>query len=173
MRVTWSDHDHYGKLPSSVAQWDVSNTPMPHDINPEGWQRVAAAIEARAIELGWNLARLQNETRISETTRLAMRKGQPVKQAAKLAVMCKALGWTPDSVQAILDGGEPQLIDQPSADEITQRLDRLEELVGQLLQGQLDLVQGQNAGLAALDETLKQRLPAPETARRPSRRAAQ
>jgi hypothetical protein len=143
------------------------------DTNPAGWQRVAAAMEARAVELGWTLTRLDDETEISETSRLAMRKGQPVKKPAKLAVLCKALGWTPDSVTAILEGGEPTLVDYPSVDEITRRLDEIAELVRSLERGQQILAKGQKSGLGALERALPRLLAAAEVIDPSSRQAAQ
>lgn len=122
-----------------------------------GWQRVAAAMEDRAAELGWTLSRLAQETGISDTSRRAMRQGTPIKKPAKLSVLCKALGWAPDSIDTILAGGDPIQAEAtiPSADEIRQLLVRIEEKVESLVQGQI-------AGLEIQDELreiLRDRLP--------------
>lgn len=115
-------------------------TPMKtDDTNPEGWQRVAAAMEARAIEFGWTLTRLQDETGISETTRLNMRQGRAVKKPAKLAAMCHALRWEPHSVDDILAGGAPTPTEpMPYAtvnqyDALAERVERLESQVRALV----------------------------------------
>lgn len=145
------------------------------------WQRVAVAMEERAIALGWTLKRLYEEAEVSETTFLAMRKrGQPIKKPAKVTALERGLGWEPGSVAAILDGGEPMPVDRsPPVDEITRRLDELEGQVARLLQGvdsviqgQERLLEGQVAGLGGIDAVLRQLLPEAAAQRRSSRRDA-
>lgn len=137
-----------------------------HDDNPDGWRRVAVAIEQRAIALGWTLTRLYEEADISETTFLAMRKrGHPIKKPAKVAGLERGLGWELGSVGLVLAGGEPVVSEQPPEDEVLRRLARIEALAESLLQGQEDAF----AGLKAL---LRQRLPRPGAVQRPQKRAA-
>lgn len=137
-------------------------------MDANAWKRVWAAIDSRRVELGWSKSRLYNETGTSETTFREMKlRGLEIKSPERLSAICHALGWSTDSIDAILDGGGPAPAPPHSDDSVMQRLDRIEELVQLLVQGQNDLVEGQQAGLDGLRKL------ATQLAQRAPRRAAQ
>ena len=84
------------------------------------WSDVFQHVEARRLELGWTKTQLYDEADISEPTYSGIKRGTPIKRADKRASLCDALRWRRDSLDLILEGGEPVVTDQPPADELRQ-----------------------------------------------------
>lgn len=80
------------------------------------WNEVWSAIDTRREAIGWQLADLYRETALSETTYRKMAKGTPVSRPSNRRKIEAALGWTPNSIDDILEGGEPELVG-PTFDE--------------------------------------------------------
>lgn len=90
------------------------STPQPH-------ARLRAAIEARAAEPGWSLARVAREAEIDVQTLWSIRKGQqPSKRTMR--GLDRALGWTDGSTETLLDGGEPVPLSETSHDPVEQKI---------------------------------------------------
>lgn len=96
-----------------------------------GWKRVAAAVEARRIELGWSRTQLYQQT-LSDGTFRKMADGVGIERPQKFAALTDGLGWTRDSVERILAGGSPALVVE-AAHGIEERLAALEADVRRLL----------------------------------------
>lgn len=80
------------------------------------WKAVWRHIEARRIELGWRKWELYRTTGLSESSFLKMKNhNEGVADQARLVRVCRELDWTPDSIDRILAGGEPQLQADPGA----------------------------------------------------------
>ena len=106
------------------------------------WERLARYIAERMKALNWNKADLVRESSLSEPTIRGLVSGQPRVQGRPhdktLTTLSIGLGWSPGSVAAILDGGEPELDDTlPTGsavsrpdDALDDRLERLEQDVG-------------------------------------------
>lgn len=78
------------------------------------WQRAWAYIDARRTVNGWSWSRLYAEAEVSQRTLTKMRhEGVGLESPSKRASLCKALGWSPDSIERILDGGDPYVLDAP------------------------------------------------------------
>lgn len=76
----------------------------------ERWKAVWAHVDSRRAELGWSWKRLYEEAGVSQGTMLKMRKhGTELQSDNKRVTLCRSLGWTPDSIERILAGGEPRL----------------------------------------------------------------
>jgi hypothetical protein len=73
------------------------------------WRRVWQAIEARRTELGWSKARLYEESNTSEPTFTKMKRGEGIQRIDKVVAICRALGWTNDSIDRLLRG-EPAML---------------------------------------------------------------
>lgn len=105
------------------------------------WRPVWAAIDARRVDLGWSWTRLYDECGVSQRTLKLMRDdGQPIKSDAKVTVMARALGWSSDSIDAILAGGQPSVteVSRPD-DDVLRRVAELERQVVRLGQRLEDL----------------------------------
>lgn len=90
------------------------STPQPHE-------RLRAAIEARAAEPGWSLARVAREAEIDVQTLWSIRKGQqPSKRTMR--GLDRALGWTDGSTETLIDGGEPVPLSESSHDPAEQKI---------------------------------------------------
>lgn len=82
------------------------------------WERVWRRIDERRVELGWSKAALYEQTSTSEPTYRKMRGGIGVVADAKRRAITNALGWTPDSIDLILAGGEPIVV-EPDTDALS------------------------------------------------------
>lgn len=130
------------------------------------WQNVWAAIDARRVDLAWSKARMYRETGTSERTFQKMSEGVPIARDAKRVQVCRALGWTPDSIDRILDGGEPEMdstepVSQPDVADVLRRVELLEELVTELRETQAEEAERTaHSASAILDRlsTIEQRL---------------
>lgn len=80
------------------------------------WSVVAAAISARMDELGISRAELQRQANISDKTMARYLDGEPIIRKDKRYDLARALGWTPNSIDRMLDGEAPTL-EEPPLDE--------------------------------------------------------
>lgn len=84
----------------------------------DDWGRVAAAADARLREMGVprNYTAMAHASGVSDATwRSLLRDHRPVKRDDKRYEICDYLGWTHDSIQRVLGGGQPQLRPPPPA----------------------------------------------------------
>jgi DNA-binding Xre family transcriptional regulator len=97
---------------------------------PKTWTEVHDAVDARRIELGWSRNDLFNATGTSHATFSHMKnQGRAIGRPDKVTALCSALGWTADSVDLILAGGEPQLADESDNQTTEQMLEVLQQMV--------------------------------------------
>jgi transcriptional regulator with XRE-family HTH domain len=77
------------------------------------WGAVKDSIRARMNELQWNQADLVRESGYNENSLSYLLRGDPRGQPNEKSrwKLCRALGWTPDSIDRILEGGKPILLD--------------------------------------------------------------
>jgi len=78
----------------------------------ERWDLVGAAIAERIRELGMTKAQVTRDASVSDTSLTAYIGGQPIRRVDKRTGLCRALGWSIDSIDRILDGKAPHLIDR-------------------------------------------------------------
>lgn len=102
----------------------------------EPWQRLAELVRLRREER--RLSQRQLGADAGTTDRLISDIERAVRvnyEPATLRAVARALGWTPDSVDLIRDGGEPEEadIDEPSVGERMERMEAaLDRLAGAL-----------------------------------------
>lgn len=73
----------------------------------DGWARVGRAIDERIRELGLTKAEVIRRSGVSDVSLNGYIDGQPIKRADKRKGLCAALGWAPESIDAVRAGGEP------------------------------------------------------------------
>jgi hypothetical protein len=86
------------------------------ETNEDGWRRVRQEVDARRVEMKASWDRVYELTGVSDGTYRAMAKGKPLKGDVKRRSLTDGLGWTPDSIDRILAGQPPQLINPPERD---------------------------------------------------------
>jgi hypothetical protein len=97
------------------------------------WHDVWRHVDERRQELGWTRRELYDNTSISNMTYRKMNDGVGLQQSHKIHGMCRGLGWSTDSVDRILAGGEPEVVDPvpgdvtPTGDAYQLVLDELRE----------------------------------------------
>lgn len=108
------------------------------------WARVGKYVQNRMDARGLTDEAVASAARVSRATVAEIRAGKPRRRPARTrAPVSTALGWTSDSIQRILDGGEPE--DAPPIDPgasdisahfaaIDARFDRLEQMMRQILE---------------------------------------
>jgi hypothetical protein len=97
----------YGKLRGTFRDGERTVTDM-NEYPPARWRAVWEAIDARREELRMSLADLYRATGASEGTYRKMRlDGVGVARLNKRRRICDGLGWSSDSIEQVLDGGEP------------------------------------------------------------------
>jgi hypothetical protein len=88
------------------------------------------AIESQRKRLGLSPGALAVAANVTPQGLMSLRKGYRKQYQERLtAGVCRALGWTTDSIDRILAGGEPQLVEQPADG----HLNGLEEQISSLL----------------------------------------
>ena len=98
------------------------------------WQRLGTAIKQARGQL--TQQELAERAGVTDTTIRVLETARRTNfRSATLRAVSAAVGWTPDSAQRILDGGEP-LEEEP---DFGDRLDRLESQLSQVL----DILQAQ------------------------------
>lgn len=129
------------------------------------WKRVWAAIDARREELGWNLSQLYAATASDPTYRAMREDGKGVTRTNVKRRITDGLGWTPDSIDRLLDGKDPVPLDEdddpqppPPVDQAT--VDAIVEGATSLWEPALDTLQSMNERLARIEAWLG--IPAPK-----------
>lgn len=80
----------------------------------EDWQRVGTEITARIAELKLTPAEIYANHGISWKTLTGYMNGEPIVRQDKARALCAALGWTTRSIELVLAGGPPELL-EPTA----------------------------------------------------------
>lgn len=87
----------------SVSVWGVP--PSATTADASAWARVAHLVRSRRAELDLT----QDDLGVSKAVASALENGRQVSYTTRtLARVCRALGWTPDSIDRIIVGGEPE-----------------------------------------------------------------
>lgn len=104
------------------------------------WQRVGDAVSERMRDLAIGQRELARRAGISDTKVREVLRGQPLVREYMRTKLSVGLGWSRDSIDRILAGGEPELVTSLSdGDErvrlevIDGRLDRIEGLLERLV----------------------------------------
>lgn len=97
------------------------------------WQQVGAAIADRLNALRITKAEFIERSGISDKTLNRYLAGEPIKRVDKERELCAALGWTDDSVQRILEGGEPIVTIPDQLDQVLARLDAQDAVLAEIL----------------------------------------
>jgi DNA-binding Xre family transcriptional regulator len=81
----------------------------------ETWDRVAKAVNDRMLDIHLGITELSTKAGISVITIRRVRQGKGASlHAQSLRKLSDALGWTPDSIQRIVNGQGPVVSDQPA-----------------------------------------------------------
>lgn len=104
---------------------------------PDRWQAVAEAMKARRDELGITQteALVRSDGRVGGSTWSHLETAHKTSyDRSKLRAVCRALGWSIDSIERIVAGQDPVELSEESRErEIEQRLFRMEEQLRELL----------------------------------------
>ena len=85
---------------------------MGEDDDIEGWKRVWSAIEARLLKIPMSKADLYRDSLVSPRTFANMRRyGAPLSADHKRVAICRAVGWSDDSIDRLLSGDDPLVIE--------------------------------------------------------------
>jgi hypothetical protein len=95
---------------------------------------LAQRIEQRRVELGYTPTSLRKATGLSLEGLKNLRKGKIRSyQERTTGPVTRAFGWTPDSIDRLLRGEEPQLVDSgspiPLDDDVRRQVDELTQVV--------------------------------------------
>lgn len=116
------------------------------------WRRIGSVLEQRFNALGITLSELQRRSGVSDTRWRAYFAGQPIRRADKIRGVCDGLGFSRDSIDLMLAGKKPIVLDgqgpRPDLDvrvaalekTMAETKDRIEELA-RLLQDRLGATQ--------------------------------
>jgi hypothetical protein len=117
------------------------------------WNAVAEHVRDRREQLGLTQHRAvsSSEGAISLATWRNIEKAvKPPYRRSSLLAVCRVLGWTSDSIDRILDGGEPEEVDaeepEPETEDLealTKRLARMERKMGEILETQQEILESQ------------------------------
>jgi hypothetical protein len=121
--------------------------------NPDGWARVAKAVLNRRTELGITVAeavRRSGDTVSAAVWSILENARQDSYRPRTLAGVCRALGWTANSIDQILAGGQPT-----SAG--AQRAPTGEPTVDRLLDAVSELTDDEREQLIAIAETFRRK----------------
>ena len=85
---------------------------MGEDDDIEAWKRVWSAIEVRLLKIPMSKADLYRDSLVSPRTFANMRRyGAPVAAIHKRVAICRAVGWTDDSVDRLVNGEEAVVVE--------------------------------------------------------------
>jgi hypothetical protein len=85
---------------------------MGEDDEIEGWKRVWSAIEARLLKIPKSKSDFYRDSLVSPRTFANMRRyGAPIPDVHKRVAICRAVGWTDDSVDRLLVGDDALVIE--------------------------------------------------------------
>lgn len=103
---------------------------------PDVDRHLAGAIEKRRTELGYDVQTLVELTGLTRQGLQPLLRGERKRYQDRLKLpLCKALQWTPDSIDLLLAGGEPVPLPDPeqiAVEELARRLAALEAGVKRL-----------------------------------------
>ena len=77
------------------------------------WPEIGATIERRIAELKLTKAEVIRLSEISDKTLAGYIRGAPIVRADKRRNLCTALLWTDDSIELMLEGGDPVEVHEP------------------------------------------------------------
>lgn len=80
----------------------------------DAWTEVGRRIRNRINELQLTQAEAIRRSGVSDKTLTGYMDGKPIHRRDKRRGLCQALGWTPDSIDRILDGLDPLPADDPA-----------------------------------------------------------
>lgn len=123
----------------------------------DDWARVGTAVRARRLAVNLTQREAAGAAGVSDTTWLVLESGRKVGERTVLGA-CRALNWTADSIERLLDGGDAEEVAVPPE---SNRLDGFERRLG-ALEGQVALV---TAAVDRIREQLEQRTPRPAAPR--------
>lgn len=84
-----------------------------HIMTADTWRAIWQRIDDRRIELGVSWKRIEREGNVSQRTLYKMRDdGTELKSPAKRSSLSRALGWSSDSIDRLLNGQEPLAADR-------------------------------------------------------------
>ena len=72
----------------------------------QGFERLGEAVSSARNAKGWTVRDLARQTALSQATIHGIERGREPTQLTQERV-AQALGWTPDRISAILQGGDP------------------------------------------------------------------
>jgi hypothetical protein len=97
------------------------------------WEEVYRCVDERRLDLSMSKAELYRRAQLSETTIEGMGRGVPIARTENRGKLAAALGWTADSIDLILAGQAPEVIQPDDAAEKQRRLEqRIAELEARL-----------------------------------------
>jgi transcriptional regulator with XRE-family HTH domain len=79
------------------------------------WDDVATRVQTRLVELGVTLKELERQSGVSDSTWRKLLRGEPITRPDKKRQICEGLRWTSDSIDRILNGGDPMVIGADAA----------------------------------------------------------
>lgn len=80
------------------------------------WKRLPTAIRAARERLGMTQAGLATAAGVSESTVQNLEGRAPSRMPATMPKVERALGWAPGSARAIVEGGDPTPLEEPTAE---------------------------------------------------------
>ena len=136
------------------------------------WTNVWAQVRSRQEALRWTDAELCKRCEISPPIyRDGRNNGRPLSHTHKIAGLEEGLDWRRGSVESILAGGEPVVVERPTDSvelrpsiDLGLRLERLEGVVRQMLKLMTSGGRQSELTLAALADQLERDRPAVEAA---------
>lgn len=149
--------------------------------HPQRWDQVGAAIATRIKKLNMTKAEVIRQSGVSQKTLDGYIAGEPIVRADKRRGLCEALHWTPDSIDAILEGGSPMddavfIVD---GKEVTLEEDAAETAKGVTvppawlrLARRLDKIEADNADIRRLLEAVARQVGVVEPGELPEQAAA-
>lgn len=139
---------------------------------------LAGHIAARMRQLSLGPAELAERAGVSQAGLRHLRRGHRKDYQPRFTgPVCRALGWTPDSIERILAGGEPVLDGEPAVDrdptlrEVRDLLRETRDDVARLTALVDDATGTSTAALAALAEQVRRLAGSPSAASRPRSRS--
>lgn len=100
------------------------------DVDESGWPALARFVQARRLELGLSVRAAADGAGINRATWATIEEGSSRLQKHRWARIERALSWTPGSIQAVIDGGQPTplKVERGSRTDLEEELDRIQAL---------------------------------------------
>lgn len=115
---------------------------------PDPWGLIGQRIAQRIADLHLLQVEVQRAAGISDKTLSGYIAGKPVVRPDKRRGLCRALGWTDDSITRMVRGDEPELrADEPVSDtDYNSRIARMPEHVRRTIDDIIDGVESRRDG---------------------------